>query len=164
MSSPQLHTLEEKIAGLASEVDTTFREELPLVLGTLRAAHNSKGVLLQMSPLALHVMREVFKRAQQTPPNDNLWACIMRAGRGDPTQKIEGLGLLPRAVETYLHPLRIVSNQVDHRVEEVEFTAAHAEHALNSFLLVLEWFYCQYAHGPRLPSLYGRATGQTPEA
>jgi hypothetical protein len=112
MSSPQPSTLDKKIDSLAPEVAEVFRKELPLVLSTLRAAHNPKGVLLQMSPLELHVLREVFKRADQIPPSDNLWDCIMRAGRGTQTPKIEGLGLLPRTIEQYLEPLRDTSNRV----------------------------------------------------
>jgi hypothetical protein len=64
----------------------------------------------------------------------------------------------------YLTPLRRLSNQVHNGTEEMAFTEDHAEHALDTFLLVLQWFYCDYAHGPRLPSLYGRPTEPAVEA
>ena len=73
-------------------------------------------------------------RMGQTPPSDNLFSCI---------EKAKNLGLLPGTMADYLTPLRRRSNQVHHGTEEVEFTEDHAENALDSFLLVLQWFYCE---------------------
>jgi hypothetical protein len=155
MPSPQPPTLDDKIAGLAPEVDATFREELQRLLRTLRDARDPIGVLLSMSRVSLLLLRAVCEQAGHTPPSENLFDCI---------EKAKGWRLLPDEMASYLHTLRILSNKTDHAVEQIHLLVADAENALNTCLRVLEWFCCEYAHGPHLPSIYGRTTGPAGEA
>jgi formylglycine-generating enzyme required for sulfatase activity len=164
MSSPQPLTLEEKIDRLAPEVDTAFREELHRLLRTLHDARDPIGVLLSMSRVSLLLLRAVFERAGHPPPSENLYDCIVRAARGDGTQKIQGLRLLPDEIASYLHTLRTLSNKPDHAAEQIHLLGADADNALNTFLRVLQWFYCEYDHGPHLSSIYSRTTEPTVEA
>lgn len=95
MPSTQPHTLAQKITGLAPEVDAAFREELCLLLRTLRDAGNPISVLLSMSRVSLRLIRQVFVQAGQTLPSDNPFDCIVRAARGNAEPKIQGLRILP---------------------------------------------------------------------
>ena len=84
-------------------------------------------------------------------PSDNLLSCISRAAGESGEQR----SLLPSELASYLHNIRIVSNKARHDVEAIALTNVHAEIALNQFLTVLEWFYCDYEHQPhRLRSVY----------
>lgn len=151
MSNPQ--TLDSRIAGLVSEVDVALRGELQGALRALRDAHNPLAVLLSLSRLSLRLLNFLFQCAGQTRPSDNLFDCIVVAGRGDAEKKIKGLRLMPDEMATCLHAIRTYSNKADHAAEKIQLGIADAEIALNLFLRVLEWVYREYEHGPRLPTI-----------
>ncbi|MCI0560321.1 MAG: hypothetical protein MN733_17685, partial [Nitrososphaera sp.] len=147
-------SLDDRIAALAPEVDEEVRMELWRVLQTLRAADNPIGVLLAMSRLGLQLVTEILERAGYKRPSDNFYDCIVLLARGDNEKKIKGLRILPDEMASYLHALRTLSNKADHAAEQVTLTVSDAENALNLYLRVLEWFYCESEHGPRLPTIY----------
>jgi hypothetical protein len=147
-------TLDAKIRALIPELGT-LRTELQTALATLRAAGNIAGTLSYLSRVTLLLMRRLFGAAGQSVPSDNLYDCIITAARGDPQKRITGLRLLPDEMASYLHTLRTLSNKADHAAERVALSLADAENALNMFVRVLEWYYCEYEYGPRLRTIYG---------
>jgi tetratricopeptide (TPR) repeat protein len=106
-----------------------------------------------MSRLSLRLLGEVFAGAGHKLPSENLYDCIVTAARGDPQKRLTGLRFLPDEMASYLHTLRTLSNKADHAAERVTLTLSDAENALNMFMRVLEWFYCESEHGPRLSSI-----------
>lgn len=120
---------------------------------TLRDANNAIGALLTLSRLCLQLLGQVLGRAGHGRPSDNLFDCIVTAARGD-EKKVVGLRLLPDELASCLHTIRVLSNKADHQAERIVLSNTDAENALGLFVRVLEWFYCEYEHGPRLPSAY----------
>lgn len=149
-----LAALDSKINALSPTIAVGLRTELASALRTLRQGQNPVGVLLAMSRLSLRLLAEMFTHLGHRLPSDNLYDCIVTAARGDPQQRLAGLHFLPDEMASYLHTLRILSNKADHAAEKVALQIADAENALNIFLRVLEWFYCESADGPQLPGIY----------
>ena len=148
-------SLDDRIARLNREISKSLRTELECGLRTLRAAQDPISVLLRMSRASLLLLDEVLAVVKEKRPNDNLHACILRAGDGSPKDpKVDGLRLLPMERATNLHTIRVWSNKVDHAAEQSHLGVSDAENALNLFLSVVEWFYCKWANGPQLVSLY----------
>jgi hypothetical protein len=144
-------SLEEHLAGLPTEAPQELRSELLQVLATLREADNPIGALLGLSRLTLQLLRLIYRGANQVPPSDNLFDCLVAAGRGDPALKVRGHNIIPDEITSGLHTIRILSNKADHAVERVKLTRDDAENALRLYLRALDW-YCQEAEfGPRLP-------------
>lgn len=158
MAEPYL--LDRKIATLSPDVDETLRQEVQQALRTLRDAGNPRDMLLGLSSTCLHLLREVLARAGYSVRCDMLYNCIMLAASGDET--IKGLRLLPDELATNLHTIRIHSNKPRHAVGRIQLTVADAETDLRLFLRVLEWFSCEYEHGPRLPTIYAQEPTMEP--
>ncbi len=156
-------SLDERITGLVEDVRPDLRRELQSLLRTLRDAGNAIGVLLGMSRVSLRLVGDILDRAGHKRPSDNLYDCIAVAARGDPKKKIKGLRLLPDEMASYLHTMRTFSNKADHDAERVALRPSHAENALDQFLHVLEWFYCEYERGPRLPTIYRGGPAAAPQ-
>lgn len=134
----------EQIAQLDRQVQE--RDELLRLVGILEEQKDPISVLLSMSRLCLQLLRKAYEAVRQSPPSDNLYDCIETAVRQ---------GWLPSEIASSLHWLRVWSNKPDHAVEKIKLTVRGGENALNIFLGVLEWFYCMFPYGPRMPSLFG---------
>jgi hypothetical protein len=154
---PEPTTLDERILRLAPEVDPSIRTELRQVLGTLRAVGYARAVIVMLSGLALRLFRHIYQAAGKPIPSDNLFDVIVRAAKGDPDKGVSGYRILPDALDSPLHTLRIWSNKIDHDRAEFLMGAEEAELVLNAFLSVLKWFYCESGLTTKLPSLYGSA-------
>jgi Domain of unknown function (DUF4384) len=141
---------DNRIASLPTAVDPAIREELTAILKTLRSVKNPLVVLLSLSRLALRLMRIIFTRAGHTAPSDNLFDCLVTAGRGDPDHKIKGLKIVPDEILTGLHAVRTLANKADHAAESVALSADDAENALRLYLRAVEWYYHEAEFGPRL--------------
>ncbi len=150
----QRSEVDERIKALSEQLDKDLREQLLAIHRTLRQANNPVGALLQLYRASLRLMDLLFKTVGKSRPSDNLWACIVQAGKGDQEEKIQGLGILPDEMASLLHTIRTYANKADHDVEKVQLKVEDAEIALSAFLRVLDWFYCEYDKGPRLPSIY----------
>jgi hypothetical protein len=146
-------TLDERIGRLAPEMDPRLRVELQGILRTLRADY-PVGVVLAMSRAALCLFRLIYAAAQRPWPSDNLFNVISRAARPDPKENPNGLGILPEALDSPLHALRMMSNKADHFDEKFLIDTSMAESVLNAFLSVMGWFYCQSQLVPALECLY----------
>jgi Mg-chelatase subunit ChlD len=155
-------SVDERINGLSDDVREDFRRELRSLLRTLRNAGNPIGVIVAMSRLSLRLVGEILARAGHERRSDNLYDCIALAAGGDADKKIKGVGVLPAELASYLHTIRVFSNKADHDAERVLLQVGHAENALDQFLHVLEWFYCQYEHGPKLRTIYRKVSGDSP--
>jgi serine/threonine protein kinase len=162
MSTPQ--TLDQRINALTPEVDEEIRTELQQVLRTLRQARYPVGAILAMSRVALRLFRIIYDAAGKPWPSDNLFDVIVRAARGDPEKKVPGYHIIPDALDSPLHMLRILSNRADHDGEQFQLGPESAESVLNAFLTVLRWFYCESPFGPSLVSPYVEATKERQEA
>jgi hypothetical protein len=60
---------------------------------------------------------------------------------------------LPRRIYSLLHGLRTYGNEGAHH-EDAGLRASDLDVALGQLLRVVEWYFVEYAHGPRLPSIY----------
>jgi|GEM_PF-4010396 len=149
-------SVDERIARLSPEVDAPLRAELESVLRTLRDAGNPVAVIVELSRLSLLLLDRVFSAAGTVRTSDNLYQCILRAGAGkDRDPRVEGLRLVPRTILENLDTIRRWSNPLDHADPTIpEPTSADGENAIGLFLRVLEWFSCDYQHGPRMASPY----------
>ena len=116
-----------------------------------------------MTRLSLHLLDQTFARSDKARPSDNLYDCIVTAAGGDELKRIRGHRLLPDEIASCLHTLRILSNKADHLAEGIKQTANRAENAINLFLDAVEWYYCEYERGPRLPTIYSESQYRTPE-
>lgn len=149
-------TLDERIAALSPQVDEAIGTGLRNGLKTLRVVRDPIAVLLPLSRISLLLLDKVFAAAGETRPSDNLFDCISKASNGSREGKIEGLNLLPRTLRENLDTIRKWTNPIDHADGSVPAASLDdAEIALNLFLRVLHWFYCEYEHGPRLPAISG---------
>jgi hypothetical protein len=152
--------LDERIKALSEQLDSRLRKETLDTYRTLRNANNPVDALLQLCRASLCLMNLLFATVNENAPSsksrpsDNLWDCIVRAGKGDEKTKIQGLRILPDEMASLLHVIRTYANKADHNAEKVRLTVEDAEIGLTLFLRVVEWFYCEYAKGPQLPSIY----------
>ena len=122
------------------------RDELLKLVEILLEQKDPVSVLLKMSRMCLQLLRRSYEAVGQSPPSDNLFDCIETATKQ---------GWLPSEIASSLHYLRTWSNKADHAAEKVNLNIRDGENALNVFLQVLEWFYCEFPYGPRIPSLVG---------
>src|SRR4051794_36986389 len=106
MASP---SLDERIKSLAADVDAVYREYLADELRTLRTSGNSAIVLTGMSRVATHLVRHIIESAGHKPRSDNLDSLIQQASKRDEENKTPGLGLIPKEIATWLHPVRVTS-------------------------------------------------------
>jgi hypothetical protein len=156
--------LDERIKALSEQLDSRLRKETLDTYRTLRNANNPVGALLQLCRASLCLMNLLFATVHENAPSsksrpsDNLYECIVRAGRSD--EKTKGLGILPDEMASLLHTIRTYSNKADHDAEKVRLTVEDAEIGLTLFLRVVEWFYCEYDKGPRLLSIYNHRNGK----
>jgi DNA-directed RNA polymerase specialized sigma24 family protein len=157
MSKPS--SLDDRITRLVPEIDPSIRAELQQVLQTLRRADYPVGVIQMMSRLALRLFRLIYQAAGHSPPSDNLYDVIIHAGNGDAEKGVKGHGILPDALDSPLHTLRVLSNKIDHGVEKFQMGVEEAEFVLNAFLSVLKWFHCESGLIPTLPSIYASVAG-----
>jgi len=162
MHTTPLRTLDDRITNLRPDIDERIREDLLHCIRTLRGG-NPTGVFLAMTRLSLHLLEQTFARSDKARPSDNLYDCIVTAAGGDELKRIRGHRLLPDEIASCLHTLRILSNKADHLAEGIKQTANRAENALNLFLDAVEWYYCEYERGPRLPTIYSESQYRTPE-
>jgi hypothetical protein len=158
--------LDNRIAALSTQLESQLRQEVLDIHRTLRDANNPVGALLQLCRASLCLMNLLFATVHENAPSsksrpkDNLWDCIVRAGKGDEETKIQGLGILPDEMASLLHTIRTYSNKADHDAEKVRLTVRDAEIGLTLFLRVVEWFYCEYEKGPQLLSIYDDGNGK----
>jgi tetratricopeptide (TPR) repeat protein len=155
MSEPA--TLDERILWLAPEVDPSIRTELRQVFDTQREVGYHRAAIVMLSALALRLFRRIYDAAGKPIPNDNLNSVINRAAKSDPETGAKGYGILPEALDSPLHTLRIWSNKIRHDSTEFTLGAEEAESVLNGFLSLLKWFHCESGLTAKLPSLYGGA-------
>jgi len=134
-----------RIAALVPDVEASYRAELAAAVRTLREVGNQLGVVVGMSRLASRLAQMVYEQAGKRLPKGSLFDWI-EAGVQD--------GLIPGEIASCLHTVRTFSNKVDHDVERTSITAEDAENVLRLFLRALAWVYCEYEHGPRLPTIY----------
>jgi uncharacterized protein len=158
MSKPL--NLDDRITCLVPEIDPSIREELQRILQTLRRADYPVGVIQMMSRLALRLFRRIYDAAGHPFPSDNLFDVIVRAGDGDRERGVNGYRILPDALDSPLHTLRVLSNKIDHGVEKFPMGVEEAELVLNAFLSVLKWFHCESGLTPLLPSIYAGLDGR----
>jgi hypothetical protein len=126
--------LEEKVNRLRPEVGK-WKDELWTAIRTLRLAEDHIAVLLKMSRWCSELLEQLYQAKKKQPPQDkrlNEW--IRDAQRKD---------LLPEEIASLMHDLRIYHNKADHAVEKIALKPRDAELALDIFLRVLEWFFCQ---------------------
>lgn len=150
----ELGSIDGQVAALSLDIDAGVRQELQQALRTLRDAGNPIGAVLSMPHLSLILMKNVFESAGYRLPSYNLYECIVAASNGDEDNRIKGLDLIPREVASHLHVIRTLSNKVTHRSESLHPTTIDAEYAIVLFLRIVEWFYVEYQHGPRLKTIY----------
>jgi hypothetical protein len=153
--------LGKRIDNISEEIDSALLEELRTASNTLRTG-DAIATLLRMSRMCLRLVDLMLAPKDLKRPNDNLFSCIARLGKGDEKSKVAGIGILPDIMASHLHCLRTMSNKPDHLDDQVRLTAADAEIALVLFLRVVEWFYCEYRDGKRLPELYRTESSQHP--
>ena len=150
--------LDERIENLSDRLDRELCEEIRGIHRTLRYACYPAGVINSLTRVSLRLMNLLFRTVDQKAPtskarpSDNLYDCIIRAGKGD--ERSKGLGILPDEIASCLHTIRTYSNKADHDAEKVRLMTIDAEICLLLFLRVLEWFYCEYEKGPKLPTIY----------
>lgn len=154
MGADRTGSIDERINSLSGVVDETLRKELTDALRTLRIAENPVAVLASMSRLSLHLVRVLFDFADQELPSDNLYECIEQGASLPGDRDHKGRPLLPQELRSALHTVRVLSNKADHAAENVHLTVSDAENALNLYVRVLEWVYCEYAYGPRISDIY----------
>ncbi len=156
MPTTEPATLDDRINFLVEAVDPEIRLGLQQQLRTLRGADNPLGVVLGMSRLAIQLFRLIYRDAgKKWPDGDNLYSVIVRAAKGDAAEKIPGYQILPEALDSPLHTLRVMSNKVDHAAERFRIGVDEAEMVLNALLSVLRWYYCDSSlASPPLPAIY----------
>jgi len=119
--------------------DAGIQQELQRVWSTLYQAKNPKRAILHLSSLCLNFMDVLFSSVGEKRPSDNLYECLLRAGKGEPPST--GFGILPDEIASYLHLIRTLSNKVRHAASGISITTDDAEIALRAFLRVLQWYY-----------------------
>lgn len=140
-----MKTIDEKIFALRSEVEENIRQELQQLLRTLRDVGYPEGVLDIMMRLGLRLTTLIYHSAEVNPPSDNLFDRVTEA-----TKK----KILPEEMAVYFHLIRILSNKPHHDAEKIKLQITDAENVLSGFLRLLEWYYCEFAMGPKLNSIY----------
>ena len=140
--------LDQRIAHLRPEVEAGFRDELQTALRTLRDAGNIPGTILSLSRM-IEGERGLLGRVAE--------ACgrKLKGYTLDPQiQELAEKGIIPGELASDLHWLRVRATKARHNIEKLELKLDDAETALGRVLRVLEWFYCEYPHGPCLTELY----------
>ncbi len=133
-------TLGQRISALRGAVEDGLRQDLQGLERLLRDRENHLAVLLLLSRSTLRLLRVIYANAGHPLPSDNLFDCLVTAGRGDPARKVQGLKILPDEIITGLHTVRTLSNKADHAAETVTLSAADAENAAGLYLRSLEWW------------------------
>ncbi len=159
-------TLDQRIAALSPDIDPAIHAELQGVYRTLRQANFPTGVLGLMSRLCLTLFRKVYADAGQKWPSDNLYDVVSRAADGDPPRDIPGLRIVPAALVSAFHTLRMFANRVNHAIDGGRFGGEEAELTLNAYLIVLKWYYCEFPdRSVKLSTIYRRESdGERPGA
>jgi hypothetical protein len=146
-------SIDDRIRRLVPEVEEGIRTELQQALRTLRAAGYPAAVVVMMPRLILRLFRHIYAAVGRPMPSDNLFDVLSRATGGDPERKIQGYRILPDALAAELNAIRVLSNKTRTGTEETSIGEDEAELALKAFLSLLQWYYCEWDLGPRLPSL-----------
>ncbi len=154
------HSLELRVRFLAPEVDESIRLELRLLVDTLHVAKAPVAVVDAMNRLGLMLVRLIYKGAGRQVPGDNLFECLMKIGPYDAKgnhRKESPEDLIPKDVDAWWQPIRIISNKASHGLSERQglvLDAAAARVALDAYMMILKWYYTNYEFGPCLPSIY----------
>lgn len=153
-------TLDERIKALHPELGE-WRTELQTQLRTLREAGNHLAVILAMAPLCLRLLEQVYQISRRQPPSSadlHVWIEGLNGWVRDANnrrQKRTDRQIIPDEIANYLHELRRRHNQAQHDpMSALALKPEDAEIALEMFLRVLQWFYCDFPSGPKLQSIY----------
>jgi len=153
-------TLDERIKALHPEL-SEWRTELQTQLRTLREAGNHLAVILAMAPLCLRLLEQVYQISRRQPPSSadlHVWIEDLNGWVRDANnrrQKRTDRQIIPDEIADYLHELRRRHNQAQHDpMSALALKPEDAEIALEMFLRVLQWFYCDCPSGPKLQSIY----------
>ncbi|MGB7291033.1 MAG: tetratricopeptide repeat protein [Thermodesulfobacteriota bacterium] len=140
----QILSVDNRIASLSENLGG-YRRELHSTLSTLRDAQNVPGVLTTTSRLSERLLSQLFDAVNCKPKSESMQIQIKQA-----LEK----GILPPEMAPYLDTIRVLANKARHDAENVKLQIADAENALNAFLRVLEWFYCEFNRGPCCATIY----------
>jgi len=144
LPSAPLRSLDASVRRLSSQVPQEIRNELDGMLNALRSG-DVVGALLRGSRIGLTILHYVFKARGNEQPNDNL---------NDWIEEAQKKGIIPGEIASYLHLARVFSNKPDHRAERIRLTVEDGENVLAALLRVVEWYCCEYEHGPQLECAY----------
>ena len=141
-------SIDERIASLVSDLDEGIRKEVQDALRTLRDAANVPGTIMTISRL-LEGSRGLLG-AIAAGGQHKLKGFELEKQINELAQK----GIVPGEIASDLHWIRVRANKARHNVEKKTLTIHEAEVGLDRVLSVLEWFGCEYEHGPRLQTIY----------
>jgi tetratricopeptide (TPR) repeat protein len=140
--------LDHSVASLGHTVDAKLRDELHLLLRTLRDVGYVEGVLDLMMRLSLRFTSLIYSDVGRRPRNDNLFSRI---------EELTSLQILPDEISSYLQLIRILSNKPHHDAAKIRLQITDAENVLRAFLRVLIWYYCEWPAQPTpLTTIYAQ--------
>jgi tetratricopeptide (TPR) repeat protein len=160
-SMTQLMTLEQKVECLREEVGE-LRDHFRTFIGITKIKLSQ--ALVQARQIAEYVVNSVIEREGfekkgillqdidtlgGTSGNDKEQKKLEQRRNGQPP-------VLPKQIYSALHCLRIYGNSIVHpdKAENVEVTSTDIQAALAQLLRLVEWYFEEYAKGPRKSPIY----------
>jgi hypothetical protein len=141
-------SVDERVAALKPEVNKDLRTEIQHALVTLREAGNIPGAFMTISrSLEGHdgLLGLIASACGYTLKGFNLEKQI---------NELAERGIIPGEIASDLHWIRVRANKARHKSEKKTLTVNDGEMCLDRALCVIEWFGCQYEHGPLLRTIY----------
>lgn len=148
---------DEKITAINENVDPKLREPLEKLFRKVGQSNESnESALMDLQVCGELLIDKVLEHANELPTG-SFADRIARAGQGykkkKPSEKdICGLKLIPSAFDRYFDVLRKARNTTAH--DRISPTSEELRSLLAFFLVILEWFYCEYEEGPCLSTIY----------
>ena len=150
--------LAHDVASLREEVDEQIRRELQATVDGLRGPGGPLLATPMLYRLGLKLMNLVFEAASRSwsakPPEDEPEANADATYLAARVDEAKELRLIPKEMATFLDWGRHAANPIKHNDESAQMDLGDAVLRLAGYLRVLRWFYCEYEHGPSLPTIF----------
>lgn len=141
----QFQYLENQVSDLKSEI-SALKQELHELSSQFFNVRSVSGSIMQSSRIAELLIERIAQDANHRLRSNEFIERIKELVRK---------GLIPNEIiGSGLHTIRIAANKVRHYKENTSITYADAENILRTLYRIIEWYYCEFAYGPKLPSIY----------
>lgn len=141
----QFQSLENQIKALKSEIGV-LKKELSELTSQFFTVRSVSGTIMQSSRIAELLIERIAQDANYK----------LRSGLFEKRiQELIDKGFIPNEIiGSGFHSIRILANKVRHYKEKTQITYYDAETILRNLYRIIEWYYCEYPYGPKLPTIY----------